>query len=295
MANGMVGALGGLRRWFSLFMGAAALVAVGMACGGFPVLKEAPASALSLSIRLGYETTPTPDKVSLAVSFADGKQSVQISGKQRLACDGVNLIPQTTPRPVMSASVVVNRQPPGGAYMCVYTDENGKQTTFSFPEPTGHLTITSPHAGAKVPIPTLTWALSSSPPNVLTPTPTPEPPVLHNPFMITYTLPDAPANQLVSSISAEAESCSSATDETTCSMVVEAREDNPMRDGTFLVSDASPLDAGLAPGYWRVSPGPGAVRLDLHMGWMLAPQGFRSMSVDVQEHVTTTFTWVAAQ
>jgi hypothetical protein len=112
--------------------------------------------------------------------------------------------------------------------------------------------------------------------------------------MITYTLPDIPAKQYLSSIIAAAESCSSTTDAATCGTVVEAREEDPVQDGTLIVSDASPADAGLAPGYGRLSPGPGAVRLDFHMGWVLASQGFRSIGVDMEEHVTTIFTWVAA-
>jgi hypothetical protein len=265
-------------------MGAAALVAVILACGVSPILNQAPASALSLGI--SFQDVTPPGTVSLAVSFGDGKQSVRLSGKQRLSCDGVDLIPRTSAKPLLIATGVVTRQPPGGTYMCIYTDENGKRTTFYVPEPTGQLAITSPRAGAKVPIP---WR-SESPWYLATPAATPEAPVLHSPFAVAYTLPDRPAQQQTASIVATVEGCASATDVATCGVVAEAREEYPAQDGTFRVSDDSPLPAG----YDHLSPGPGQVSLAFRMSWQLAPQGFRSLDVDVEEQVTTAFTWVAA-
>lgn len=292
----MDGAPGGRRRRFSLFMGVMALVVVSMACSEAPVLQQAPAHALSLNVGLSDDGGARPtDKVSLVFFFEDGKQAVRLSGKQRLTCDGVDLIPHSTPGPILSAYGGVTRQPPGGVYTCHYTDENGKQTTFFIPEPTGHLAITSPRAGAMVPMP---WR-DEPPPYFVTPTATPVAPVLHDPFTIAYTLPGVPTSQHPvgpTGIHAIVYGCVDVTPPPSCGVetegeVAEAWDEAPAQTGTLLVGNVPvPQDTG----YHHLVPGPGQVDLFLFMKWTLAPQGFRSIHVDVEEHVITTFTWVAA-
>ncbi|HEX5439720.1 MAG TPA: hypothetical protein VFW76_02475, partial [Ktedonobacterales bacterium] len=67
-----------------------------------------------------------------------------------LTCNGkdvkphtTNLVPPTCPR-----------QPPGGAYHIVYTDEHGAKSTVVIPVLAGPFAILSPQDGAAVPIPT---------------------------------------------------------------------------------------------------------------------------------------------
>jgi hypothetical protein len=62
--------------------------------------------------------------------------------------------------------------------------------------------------------------------------------------------------------------------------------------GTLHVSDETePLRVG----YSHLIPGPGALTLLVDIGWWVAPQGFRSIGVTLQERVPTQFTWVAAK
>jgi hypothetical protein len=55
---------------------------------------------------------------------------------------------------------MVRRQPPGGGYACLYTDERGLQTPVTIPVPPGTWKILSPPDGAQVLIPRETGELT---------------------------------------------------------------------------------------------------------------------------------------
>src|ERR1051326_7651408 len=129
--------------------------------------KEAPANSLSLCITIRNQyTTPTNQQgVFISITFSQGNISAALDGPLSIVCEGIK---GSRAGIHINMTMDVPRQPAGGAYQCVYTDEKGTKTPLNIPIPAGALAITSPAAVAPVHVtdtPTL-------PPGV-TPTPTP--------------------------------------------------------------------------------------------------------------------------
>lgn len=103
--------------------------------------------------------------VTVIVREAAHSNVVSLPDKARLTCNANNITPRfpSTTRPCP-------RQPPGGVYRIVYTDEHGATSTVVVPVPVGALAIISPRDGATVRIPTnhqltIRSALPVAPPN----------------------------------------------------------------------------------------------------------------------------------
>ncbi|HEU5200118.1 MAG TPA: hypothetical protein VFU32_10795, partial [Ktedonobacterales bacterium] len=109
------------KRYVSLFFPASVVLIFMMACGPMRTLEHAPATIIYLSIRIQDQYT-TAAQVTLSASFSDGQGLFALSGNQALTCDGV-ILPQGSQG---VGSILLNRQPPGGSYHCIYTDDQGK-------------------------------------------------------------------------------------------------------------------------------------------------------------------------
>ncbi len=121
-----------------------------------PPVTHLPASQLRLEIQIGgqYEQYGNPSgapTVGIAVRVLEGTKASEssLADKATLTCNGVDI-----KRNAYGFSPPCPRQPPGGAYRLVYTDEHGAKTTVVIPVPTGTFAIVSPQDGAAVPIPT---------------------------------------------------------------------------------------------------------------------------------------------
>jgi hypothetical protein len=267
---------------------AAVLVPLILACGEDPApqrLKTAPASQLQLSLRFDSTSSEAshplpPDKVFVTARFQTAQVQVLLSGGQTLTCDGTDVAIPT----------LLDRQPPGGKYICMYTDERGQRTTVVVPVPTGTLAITNPPAGASVPIPPpLPHATPLPPKPGLKDLP---PRVLHGPLAITYTLPTVPPGGQAF-VSATA-GCPPSPDGLACDKPYGPTVYGPesaVHNGTYVLAD-SPSSIS---GFDYLAPGPGYVMLTLATYWSPAPQGFQQVDVDMRESVTNPVTWTPSQ
>ena len=137
-----------------------------------PPATHLPASQLRLEIQISgqYEQYGNPSgapTVGIAVRVFEGTKASEssLADKATLTCNGVDI-----KRNAYGFSPPCPRQPPGGAYRLVYTDEHGARTTVVIPVPTGTFAILSPQDGASIPIPT------------------------NGALPVRYTIPTAPAN-----------------------------------------------------------------------------------------------------
>lgn len=117
-----------------------------------PPVTHNPASALRLQLQIiGQYGDYARPKVLMGIRISDGTGPAEMSlpATSSLTCNGVSIKPSlqnyTPPCP---------RQPPGGAYNIVYTDEHGAIATFTIPVPSGEFSIDAPPVGALVHIPT---------------------------------------------------------------------------------------------------------------------------------------------
>lgn len=267
---------------------AAVLVPLILACGEDPIpqrLKTAPASQLQLFLR--FDSTASqpshplpPDKVLVTAWFQTAQVQVVPSGGQTLICDGINL----------EMPALLDRQPPGGVYTCVYTDERGQRTTVVITMPAGMLAITNPPAGASVPIPTSLPHATPLPPKAgLKDLP---PRVLHEPLTISYTMPALPpgGQARVSAIAG----CPPLPGGMVCDKAYGPTvygAESAAHNGTYVLAD-SPSSIS---GFDYLAPGPGYVTLTLAMGWPLPAQGFQLVYVEMRASVTNPVTWTPSQ
>ncbi|HLW00891.1 MAG TPA: hypothetical protein VKT82_19685 [Ktedonobacterales bacterium] len=160
-----------------------------MTCQQSTYIAPASANVLSILLTISNQYT-TNDKyvpggmVQISLSIEKGGRESTLEGTS-LACNGTAFQWDIYD---FGAAITLPRQPAGNAYHCVYTDEQGKKTSFLVPIPPGTLAITSPTPGDTV---HLAGGPSSPPAN--TPTPGPRPPALVSTVPIRYTLPTLPA------------------------------------------------------------------------------------------------------
>lgn len=121
-----------------------------------PPATHLPASQLRLDISIlgqyqQYSTSSSVPTVGIAVRVYEGTNTREVSlpDKATLTCNGVDIKQNSN-----GFSPPCPRQPPGGVYRIVYTDEHGASTDVVIPVPLGAFAILSPQDGATVPIPT---------------------------------------------------------------------------------------------------------------------------------------------
>lgn len=244
-------------------------------------LDHAPASSLDLQIEVDDQYASTSG-VTIKASFSQSPtQLIILSGKQRFECDGASF-PRTG-----QPQVSVPRQPPGGEYSCLYTDDQGKQTSVSIAVPQGAFAITSPTAGASVPIPVSTHPLNTPTANAGLPrasptvaSPQPIPPA--NSLTIQYTLPVLSPDFSVSlngkATCGQSNSCG----------VVYAPSTNLNTNGTYTFSDLGTADGQ---GFDQFVPGPGSITLSQVTHGFYPSGGFSYLTVLYRDTLSIPVTW----
>jgi hypothetical protein len=268
------------KRYASLFFPASLALIFVMACGPLRTLEHAPASIIYLIIRIQNQYTTTA-QVTLSATFSDGNGAFALSGDQALTCDGV-ILPQGSQG---VGSILLNRQPPGGSYHCIYTDDQGKTSPVTVPVPPGNLAITSPAPNTAVPIP----VSAQSPTPEGSPTPLFRTLESTDPLTIDYTVPTLPADVTVNlSVNAQ---CGSAAAPDACGIVTgcavsDARE---LASGSCTLSDANtPYTYGFA----RFSPGPGSIGLVSDFKWTAPAAVFQELRVEYADRLNMPIIWV---
>ena len=275
--------LGIKKRYASLFFPASLALIFVMACGPLRTLEHAPATIIYLSIRIQDQYT-TAAQVTLLASFSDGQGLFALSGDQALTCDGV-ILPQGSQG---LGSILLNRQPPGGAYHCIYTDDQGKTSPVTVPVPSGNLAITSPAPGTAIPIPA----------SAQTPTPEGSPtPFFHtlestDPLTIDYTVPTLPAD-VTANLSIGAE-CGSPAAPDACGMVngCAVYAVHELASGSCTFSDAN---APYGYGFARFSPGPGSIGIVSDFRWSAPVAVFQKLNIEYADRLNMPIIWVTGE
>ena len=152
-----------MKRWMGLLASSSFLIIFMTLCAP-PPFTQASADMLDINMQVADQYTLDTPEVGLNLTFAkQGDAGASPGENLSMACNGVTF-PHL--RGNFLLQIKVPRQPAGGTYTCVYTDEKGIKTPFIIPIPAGTLAITSPKAHDTVPIPN---SASSSP--GATPTP----------------------------------------------------------------------------------------------------------------------------
>ena len=123
-------------------------------CGASPLpITHRPASELRLEINIINQYKKDAG-VYVQVRAFDGvnERGVAFADKASLTCDGVNIKAQAAWKEAGAGSCP--RQPPGGAYTFIYTDEHGASTTVTVPVSVDAFSILSPAPNSPALIPT---------------------------------------------------------------------------------------------------------------------------------------------
>lgn len=116
-----------------------------------PPVTHLPASRLRAVIQFVGQYDDSPNvQVLVRLYEAATSKEVSVADKARLTCNGSDINPNFTGPSLMRPC---QRQPPGGAYRIVYTDEHGIASTIVVPVPSGLFAILSPRNGSTVKIP----------------------------------------------------------------------------------------------------------------------------------------------
>jgi hypothetical protein len=272
-----------------------------LACGATPTpLKTAPARDLQLSFEMVGAYTSADGLVQMKVYVSDPSKGglVALSGSQRLTCDGVSGDMQGAGGGWWTAYFALPRQPSGGAYTCVYTDERGQQTTATIAMPPGRFAITSPAAGAHVPIPGPLGLKATVTPS---PNQAHDPAWLDQPLVIHYVFPrlsgyvPPPSGQSVTPppqgpyaiVGADA-GCGDIPPTPVLCPPVHGSGQSPT--GIYYLSDAAYASGQ---GFDQIVPGPGYIYFSLGMHWSAPAGGFRSIVVESEDVATVPIVWTA--
>jgi hypothetical protein len=251
-----------------------ASVLVMLACMQVTRLEKAPASILRMEVFFQGGLVPA-SQVKISVSITTTPNAwVQFAGHQKLTCNGVTISEVDSGRsndpPTRAATIP--RQPPGGAYTFVYTDEGGRQTTVVVPVPQADLAVNQPVANARIPIPKTPTPTEEQDPGL----PRPES-LASEPFQVTYTVPfrkdslpktgqDLPEADWVSA--RVTETCRKGTP-SQC-LLSQGLAD---ATGSVTITDKN-LPYGY--GFENLAPGAGSVEFGMEVSWYVPDSGFKS-------------------
>jgi hypothetical protein len=278
------------RTWTTLTLLAAVLMM--LACMSVAKLKAAPATNLNLSVVFeGGLAQVSKVKISVYITTTPNAW-VQFAGHQKLSCNGVTIPEMDSGRsndpPIRT--VTIPRQPPGGAYTFVYTDEGGRQTTVVIPTPQVDLAVTQPLANARIPIPKTPSPTGEQNPEL----PRPES-LASEPFQITYTVPFP-----IDALPVEDQKIPP-IDQAFVSITGSCRHGKPtecmLRGGGIDASGSATISDNYTPyghGFENFAPGPGAVALNMTVLWNMPDTGFNSFRVQYEDGVSEPVTWVEA-
>lgn len=292
----------------------AALIAIPvvLACGATPtIVTQAPASAVSVNVVIRDQYAATPQiQVAAFVHVAGHAGLYNLSTAHTLTCDGVPLPLTSAINPTEVAhfeaiSALVPRQPPGSAYIFVYTDEHRQRTSLAVPVPRGTFAVTAPTEGASIKVPqqptfaaTPTIAGTPNTGNLdstsvvstpMTPTPADQKrdpsQVSQPPVLIHYTMPVIPAN---ASATFQATAMCNGVGGGICGDIR-----GPIVDATGLYA-LTDMGETIGYGFEEISqyvPNSGSLMVTFAMEWRLPPNGFDDASVNFTETRTIPVVW----
>jgi hypothetical protein len=263
-----------------------------LACMSVTKLKAAPATTLQLTVVLqGGLVSASQVKISVYITTTPNTW-VQFAGHQKLTCNGVNIpeVASLISNGPPTRTVIIPRQPPGGSYTFVYTDEGGRQTSVVVPAPQVDLAVTQPLANArtlipKTPSPTGEVDTASSRPESLA----------SEPFQITYTVPFP-----IDALPVEDQKIPP-IDQAFVWIQGSCRHGEPAEcmlggDGIDASGSATISDkyTPYGHGFENFAPGPGDLRLNMSVRWKMPDTGFNSFGVQYEDGVSVPVTWVEA-
>jgi hypothetical protein len=132
------------------------LLLASVACGvptAFHARPYPPGRELHLLVSIGDQFTHLSQaNVLVTVRFAT-LEDVAPADAASITCNGHDITPRApSPFAHQSSNLPCPRQPPGGAYHLVYTDEHGATTSAILPIPSGEFALRSPTNGGILPI-----------------------------------------------------------------------------------------------------------------------------------------------
>lgn len=258
-----------IKRWMGLLTSSCFLVMFMTLCAP-PPFTQASADTLDINMQIVDQYTLDTPEVGINLTFAkQGDAGASPGENLSMACNGVTF-PHL--RGNFLLQITVPRQPAGGTYTCVYTDEKGIKTPFIIPIPAGTLAITAPKAHDTVPIPT---SASSSP--GATPPPGTIPPSASSTLTVHYTAPTIPAGASVAVVAVAYGGSVSI-----------AGVANTVTD-TIDLSDANRPSGS---GFQALTPGtPGKISLRLDFSWSPPSEAFHKISIHYTDILSIPITW----
>lgn len=235
------------RIWSSAF---AALLAVPiiLACEPHPLtVTSIPAARLHFTVNINDQYAATPQVLIHAqVSLPGESRAIVATTSHTLTCNGVSVIAGAE----ITGSAMVPRQPPGGTYTFIYTDEHGQRTTQAVPVPPGQFAVDSPSANSSVPIPGTSASRNVSPA-----------------LVIRFTTPSTLAG---ASATAQASVVCDRTYQVACGGILGP---TVPATGLYTLADQEPN------GFASFTPGPGEVSVIFAMAWSIPASGFAAAQV----------------
>jgi hypothetical protein len=211
----------------------------------------------------------------IVVVTAGGANFVRFTNHQHLTVNGLEVPHKDSgsSREPPRRDVTLPRQPPGGAYTFVYTDEQGRQTAAVVPAPPVDFTITEPAAGAQVQIPRLTSQTLTVHYTV------PFPPA---------SLPAAPATSQDRVVAQANGNCKEHRRESSCLLIGGGAD--PVTGAVALGKFAAPYGYG----FENLAPGPGSIQLVMTVSWYLPTAEFFSFRAIFQDTAAVPIMRVAS-
>lgn len=297
-----------LRRCLHLFVAVGTILVVLACTAQVTQLSVAPASTLSLAMTLDYDLAQAHGtQVYVTVTLVSNESPHAIahfSGGQYLMVNGVRLSENSSSHGV-SHVAVIPRQPPGGRYTMVYTDEHGTHTSVDIPAPQADLAVIEPAPGANVPIPQRETSAIPTPTPMPTPTVVPSrtPDNAHVPLVVRYAVPYSPGSLPTSPLNHTPNDSAAFTvrgavlgacsplKQGDCPSVPSISASSDEATGTLTFRDWY-LEYGR--GFESIEPGPGSIRLDATVRWYVPHSGFGSLQLTYVDAVDSPITWVRA-
>jgi hypothetical protein len=258
-----------IKRWLGMLASSSFLVLFMTLCAP-PPFTQAAADTLDITLQVVHQYVLDTPEVGLNLTFEkQGDAGASPGENLSMACNGVTF-PHL--RGNFLLQILVPRQPAGGAYTCVYTDEKGTRTPFTIPIPAGTLAMTSPKAHDTVPIPR-----SATPSPDAPPTPGTVPSSAGSTLTVHYTAPTIPAGASAVIVAG--------VDSGSVSIAGVA---NTVTD-TIDISDAN-LPSGS--GFQAMTPGmAGKISLSLDFSWSPSTEAFHQIKIRYTDLLSIPITW----
>ena len=152
-------------RFLWLLLPVLAMALATWACGSTPIVTHQPATQLRLGVTIYAQYTGNTNVVLFQATIFDANRPVLPPDDAHLTCEGADVTPD-----YQAVIRECPRQPAGGAYRFVYTDEHGVATSAVIAIPTGTVALLAPRVGDHVAIPAnnklaIRYRVPTPPPN----------------------------------------------------------------------------------------------------------------------------------